>query len=314
LLRKASALPGLARRFAPLLTLGLFGYLEVRANWTRMRTFYDLALAEGDPADDLTTFGWLEHDRAIPDVEQGRLGPARRRLLRGLEVFEAANDASGIARCCSSLSHVGELLDQLDEAIEWGERGRAMAAQAGDQAALGTSQLVLGVLYNRVGRTAEAKAAFQASFDLAESSGHGRALARRRATAAASYVAAGRYDTAIEHLEVALNLFNGEVDDPIAKAHALQALSEAEFALGNHSQAEQHLREGLRLTDLHSDTHSRASLLASLATVQDAGAEPAAARQTRLEAIEIYETEGFLDAADELRRVQDAASGDGTEG
>jgi transcriptional regulator with XRE-family HTH domain/tetratricopeptide (TPR) repeat protein len=314
LFRKASALPGLARRFAPLLALGLFGYLEVRANWPRMRSLYDVALAEGDPADDLTTFGWLEHDRAIPDVEQGRLGLARGRLLRALEVFEAANATSGMARCCSSLSHVGELLGQLGEAIEWGERGRAIAEQAGDQAALGTSHLVLGVLYNRVGRTAEAKAAFQASFELAESSGHGRSLARRGANAAASYVAAGRYETGIEHLTVALNLFNGEVDDPIAKAHAFQALSEAELALGNHSQAEWHLREGLRLTELHSDTHSRASLLASLARVQDATSEPAAARQTRFEAIEILEADGFQDAADELRRAQKAASGDGAGG
>jgi tetratricopeptide (TPR) repeat protein/transcriptional regulator with XRE-family HTH domain len=314
LFRKASTLPGLARRFGPLLALGLFGYLEVGAHWERMRSVYDLALASGDPADDLIAFGWLQHDRAIPDVEQGHLDLARSRLLRALDLFEAAGNAGGMARCCSSLSHVGELLDRLDEAIEWGERGRTIALEAGDQAALGTSHLALGMLYNRVGRTAEAKVAFQASFDLAELSGHGRSLARRRLNAAASYLATGAYDAAIEHLNVALALFNSEVDDPVGMAHALQALGKAEFALGNYSQAERIVQEGLRLTELHNDRHRRALLLASLATIQDATAKPVAARRTRLRAIEIFEAEGVLAAADELRREQVAVSGNGAAG
>jgi hypothetical protein len=73
LYRKAAAIPGLARRFGPSLALGLFGYLESRAYWERMRLVYDLALGSGETETDLATFGWLEHDRGIPDVAQGHL-------------------------------------------------------------------------------------------------------------------------------------------------------------------------------------------------------------------------------------------------
>lgn len=304
LFRQASALTGLARRFGPSLALGLFGYLEVRGHWMRMRASYDLALACGEPADDPSTFGWLEHDRAIPDVEQGHLEVARVRLVHALDLFETADDFGGMARCCSSLSHVGEELDQLDEAIGWGERGRGLAEKAGDLAALGTNQLVLGMLYNRVGRGIEAQSAFQSSFDLAERAGHGRSLARRRLNAANSYLAIGDHDRASEHLNAALALFNSDVDDPVGCAHAFQYLGESALARGNYAEAERNVREGLQLTELHSDRNRQAILLAKLASIQDATAKPVAARQTRLRAIEIFEADGVTIAADELRSEQ----------
>lgn len=304
LYRKASALPGLARRFGPSLALGLFGYLEASEHWLRMRSLYDLALASGDPADDPTTFGWLEHDRAVPDVEQGHLDLAQVRLLRALDLFEAAHDIGGMARCCSSLSHVGERLDQLDKAIDWGERGRALAEKAGDLAALGTSHLVLGMLYNRVGRSVDAEAAFQASFDLAEQSGHGRSLARRRLNAASSYLVVGAYARCIDHLNAALALFASSVDDPVGLAQTLQLLGDTQLALGNYADGERTVREGLRLTEIHNYRWRRAGLLVTLAAIQDATADPAAARRTRLQAIEIFEAEGMAAAADDLQREQ----------
>lgn len=304
LYRKASALPGLARRFGPSLALGLFGYLEASEHWLRMRSLYDLALASADPADDPATFGWLEHDRAVPDVEQGHLELAQVRLLRALDLFEAADDIGGMARCCSSLSHVGERLDQLDKAIDWGERGRTLAEKAGDLAALGTSHLVLGMLYLRVDRSEDAEAAFQASFDLAERRGHGRSLARRRLNAASSYLVVGAYARCLDHLNVARALFTSSVDDPAGLAQTLHYLGDAEFALGNYAEAERSIREGLRLTEIHNFRHRRAKLLATLAAIQDAAADPAAARRTRLQAIEILEAEGLTAAADDLRKEQ----------
>ncbi|MDX6258939.1 MAG: hypothetical protein QOH84_627 [Kribbellaceae bacterium] len=313
LYRKALLLPVVAGRYGPSLALGLFGYLEIRANWRGMRSLFDLALASGRPEDDPVTWAWLEHDRAIPDVEQGHLEQARVRLLRSLSLFETTRHLGGLARCCSSLSHVCERLDHLDEAIEWGERGLKLAQDSGDLAVLGTSQLAVGVLYNRVGRGADAAAAFQASLELAEVASNDRSLARRHWNIAASYLAIGSYKHGIEHLNLALGLFSS-LNDPVGLAACFQNLAQAELAQGNYPEAERNVREGLRLTELHSDSHRQASLLANLARVQDATAEPAAARQTRLAAIKIFEAEGVIAAADELRREQLAASGTGSEG
>lgn len=303
LYKKASALPGQARRFGPSLALGLFGYLEIRAHWLRMRTIFDLALASGRPEDDPVTWGWLEHDRAIPDVEQGHLEEARVRLLRSLDLFETARHTRGLARCCSSLSHVCERLDHLGEAIEWGERGLKLAQQEGELAVLGTSHLALGVLYNRVGRSSDATASFQACFELAEVAGNDRSMARRHRVAAASYLAAGFYDQYIEHLNAALSLFS-KVEDPVGLAESLQNRGQAELDRANYGVAERNVREGLRMTELHGDSHRQAWLLATLAAIQDATAKPAAAKRTRSQAIEIFEAEGMTAAADDLRKEQ----------
>jgi transcriptional regulator with XRE-family HTH domain/tetratricopeptide (TPR) repeat protein len=315
LYKVASAVPGLAYRYGPSLALGLFGYLEVRAYWLRMRTFLDLVLASGAPSDEPVTWGWLQHDRAIPDIELGHLDQGRVRLLRSLEYFEAANHLGGVARCCSSLSHVCERLDRLDEAIDWGERGLKLAQEAGELSALGTSHLALGVLYNRVGRHDEAGAAFRDSLELAERAANDRSLARRHRVAAASYLAANSYDSAIGHLNAALAIYT-RIDDPPGLAESRQYLGQIEFDRGNFSEAERNVREGLRLIELHnnSDSHRRAQLLAILARIQDATAAPAAARVTRLRAIEIFEADGVLGAAEELRGEQAAASRDGAAG
>ncbi|GAA0926355.1 hypothetical protein GCM10009554_06530 [Kribbella koreensis] len=303
LYKLASVLPGLAPRFGPSLALGLFGYLEIRSHYLRMRDIFDLALASGRPSDDLVTWGWLEHDRAVPDVEQGHLELARERLLRSLDHFEAAHHVPGIARCCSTLSHVCERLDQLDEAIEWGEHGLKLAHEAGDLDVLGTNHLALGVLYNRVGRTVEAAAAFKASFDLAEAAGNVRSLARRHRLVATSYLAAGSRDQGIEHLNVAIRLYN-DLDDPSGLALAYLFLSRAEVDGRNYQQAERTAQEGLRLAKLHDDTYCQGWLLVNLAAIQDATARPTAARQARLQAIAIFEADGMTAVANGLRKGQ----------
>jgi transcriptional regulator with XRE-family HTH domain/tetratricopeptide (TPR) repeat protein len=311
LFRQALAVPGLAQRFGPSLTLGLFGYLEARGHWMRLRSLYDLTLAAADPAADPIALGWLHHDRAIPDVEQGHLDAARAGMLRALELFEAADDIVAMARCCSSLSHLGELHDQLDEAIEWGERGRTLAEKAGDLTALGTNYLVLGMLYNRVGRSAEAEAAFRASFDLAERSGHGRPLARRLLNAGRSYLAVGVLDRAIEHLTAAQALFTSGIDDPVGLAVTFEFRSKAEFALGNYVEAERYALAGIEVSEQQGDRYQEGTLLARLAAIQDVTAKPAAARQARLQAIEIFEAEGVTAAADDLRKELLATPPDG---
>jgi transcriptional regulator with XRE-family HTH domain/tetratricopeptide (TPR) repeat protein len=308
LYRKAAAVPGLARRFGPLLALGLFGYLEIRAYWPRMRTVYDMALASGPATDDPATFGWLEHDRAIPDIEQGHLEAGHRRLLRALMLFESIDSTVGTAQCCASLSHVCERLDRIDEAIEWGERALVLAQKADETGPLGTSHLALGVLYNRDGRSAQAEASFNASFELAAGAGNFRSLARRHRVAASSYIALGEYATGIEHLNTALGLFSTTIEDPIGLAEALQILSSAQLALGDYATAEKTARDGLQLTEKFRDTYRQGRLLAALANAQEALGNHRAAHDSRERAINIFESEGVPAEAAEIRTHQSPGS------
>jgi tetratricopeptide (TPR) repeat protein len=206
-----------------------------------------------------------------------------------------------MARCCSSLSHVDERLDHLDEAVQWGERGLELARTIGGSSSLGTSHLALGVLYNRVGRSADAEVAFAASF---EHAGNARSLARRRRVAAFSCFNISEYDRGIEHLNAALELFATGVDDPVGLAEAMQNLSEAQLALGNYSAAEEAALKGIHVTAKYRDRHREAWLLGVLATIEEATGNPAAAHQSRARAIHIFETEGVPTEAEKLRSQQ----------
>ncbi|TDO52269.1 tetratricopeptide repeat protein [Kribbella sp. VKM Ac-2527] len=300
LYRRAIGVPGLAERFGPSLALGLFGYLEIRALWKKMRLIYDYALEAVDVERDPATAGWLVHDRAIPEVEQGHFEDGRSGLLRGFELFEKAGDLAGMARSCSSLSHVCERLDRIDEAISWGERGLELAGRASDPTVLGTSHLALGVLYNRVGRADDAAAAFQASFDLAIAAGNRRSLGRRQRVAATSYLENGQIERGIDHLNAALDVFADE-QDPIGLSEALHHLSTARFTLGRHAEAEQSAREALRLAEKYGDTFRQGSVLAVLADILDATNTPDEARALRERAITIFETNNIPHDAEALR-------------
>jgi tetratricopeptide (TPR) repeat protein/transcriptional regulator with XRE-family HTH domain len=302
LYRKAATVPALAERFGPSLALGLFGYLESRALWERMRSVYDLAIGSIDATTDPSTAAWVHHDRAIPDIEQGHLESGRGRLLQSLELFDEAQDLAGMARSCSSLCHVCERLGWIGEAIEWGERGLSLALKVGDQAVLGTSHLALGILYNRVGRYTDAEAAFQTTLELARSTGNTRFRARRHRVIAGSYFDRGLYDVGIEHLNASLALYQNHYD-PIGISEALHHLSSARLALGQLDSAQQSAGEALRLAVEYNDTHREAAVLATLAEIREAQGDRTSAQDLRRQAITIYEADGMTPAATALRKL-----------
>ncbi len=304
LYRRAAVIPGWQERFGPSLALGLFGYLEARAYWSKMRLVYDLGLMAVDPRKDPSTAGWLEHDRAIPDVEEGKADDGRIRVLRSFALFEQAGDAGGMARGCSTLSHIYERLDLLDEAIVWGERGLALSLKIGDSAGAGTNYLALGILYQRTGRPAQAARAYQASFRAAEADGNYRSLARRRRVAAGTYILHNQFDEAVEHITAAIGYFR-QLNDPSGLAEALEYLSSAELALGRHKPAEDHAWEAHGLAETYHDTFRQANVLALLATIKDAVGDRDQATTLRRRAIQIFETTQVAHAADALRALVD---------
>jgi tetratricopeptide (TPR) repeat protein len=221
-------------------------------------------------------------------------------MLKSFQLFERAYDVGGTARTSSSLSHICERLDLLDEAIEWAERGLSLALKAEDTSVAGTSHLALGVLYNRVGRQADAAIAFRTSLELAEVPGSTRSHARRHRVIASSYLDAGQYDEAVEHLNASVALFEGEYD-PIGIGEALQYLSAVQLELGHLEAARQFVHRGLKLAWEYGDTQREASILAILAAIKDAEDDPDEAHNLRSRAIALFESEGMTPAADALR-------------
>ncbi|GAB2591370.1 ATP-binding protein [Kribbella endophytica] len=302
LYRRSRSVPSLQQRFGPLLALGLFGYLEGRADWSTMRVVFDLGLEAADPARDPVTTGWLEHDRAIPEVEQGDFADCRARMLRAFRLFEHAGDPIALARCAADLSYIHERLDLVSEAIEWGERGLALATQVGNTQILGTSHMALGRLYNRVGRTEEAAAAFSTGFGLTEGS---RSLeARRRVLAAASYLDRGDHQQAVDHLLVARDHFRS-LNQPTGLAAALEFLAKAQTALGRSSEARESAREALQQAESTNDTFRQANVLGVLAAAEEADGNHAEADGLRRRAIRIFEADNLPQAAEGLRKLLD---------
>ncbi|ONI72151.1 hypothetical protein BWI15_18930 [Kribbella sp. ALI-6-A] len=304
LYRRAAAVAGGQQRFGPSLALGLFGYLEARASWSKMRLVYDLGIAAANPDQDPSTAGWLEHDRAIPDVEEGDAATGRARVLRSFELFERAGDVVGMARCCSTLSHIHERLDRLDESVSWGERGLALSRQIGDSGGVGANCLALGALYQRIGRTADARRAFQESFELAEADGNVRSLARRRRVAGVCCLEQGQFGEALAHLTVASQHFR-RLDDLSGLAETLGHLSTVELAQGRPAAAELHAQEALELAGKYHDTFRTGTVLGTLATIKDAVGAPEEARTLRRRALEIFEAHQISRAAEELREILD---------
>jgi tetratricopeptide (TPR) repeat protein/transcriptional regulator with XRE-family HTH domain len=300
LYRRAHSVLGLQQRFGPALALGLFGYLIARDSWNKMRLVYDFGLTVVDPLQDPATAGWLEHDRAIPEIEQGDFEEGRRRVTRSFGLFEQAGNLDAMAVASTSLSFVHERLDLLDEAILWAERGLAYAVQAGNNHVIGTSHLALGRLYNRAGRVDDAERTFAAGFELAGD--NRRVVARRRMIAAASYLDRADYERGIDHLVVARHLYR-ELDEPNGLAETLEFLVQALTALGRHSGARETALEALQLAEGTRDTYRQARVLGVLATVEEATGRIAEADALRRRAIKIFEADNVPHAADALRKL-----------
>jgi transcriptional regulator with XRE-family HTH domain len=304
LYRRAEAIPGGQQRFGPSLALGLFGYLEARAYWGKMRLVYDLGITAADPDQDPSTAGWLLHDRAIPDVEEGDATTGRTRVLRSFELFERAGDVVGMARCCSTLSHIHERLDRLDESVSWGERGLALSRQVGDSGGIGANCLALGVLYQRAGRGVDARRAFQESFELAEADGNVRSLARRRRVAGVTCLEQGQFGEAVAHLSVASQVFR-RLDDPSGLAESLGHLSTVELAQGRPAAAEVHAQEALALAEKYHDAFRQGTVLGTLASIKDAIGAPEVALTLRRRALDVFEAHRITRAANALRELLD---------
>lgn len=302
--RQAAGLRG----YVPELALALFGYFIVNLRWSEMRAIDQVGREVAAELGYQRLAAWLEHDLAIPDVERGDLGPSQAHLLRSLELFQAISDLAGQARCCSSLSHITELMGRLDEAVEWGERALALSLRIGDQSVEGISYMALGTLHVRRGEHEMAQQRFDLSIALAEKAGNLRSLSRRYQYVGQAYLGGGLNALAEQALLKSLKVLV-ELDDQNAAAETLQHLATNHLAVGDHTAATERAEGGLQLARANGNKLREGRLLIVLGKISAAKDDLPAARSLWRQAADVLRPLSPNDEAAALQVLADHEDG-----
>jgi tetratricopeptide (TPR) repeat protein len=221
---------------------------------------------------------WLEHDLGIPYAEKNALDGSLRHFRAGLEMFRAIGDLPGQARCCSSLSHVLELLGRLDEAVELAEEALELSQQIGDHTLEGISYLALGALYLPRGETIRADRAFNRAIALATIAGSERSLAKRHQVAAESYAKAGFAQLGIDFMTKALATFQ-RMSDVHGQAESHRFLASVSLAMGDFAKARHHAESSAELARASGNNQREGGALIELGKVEQAIGHLTAARE-----------------------------------
>jgi tetratricopeptide (TPR) repeat protein/transcriptional regulator with XRE-family HTH domain len=240
----ASSLGGSA--LFPELSLSLFGYFEARSRWVEMR---ELALGAVETADKLglpSMAAWLEHDRAIPEVENGSLDVALGHLLEAYRRFRAIGDRRGQARAASSATHVLGRLDRLSEALELGSEALRLSQELGDLTVEGVSHIALGGLYDRNGDYTRADESFRRGIALAEESGDLRSTSKRYLNTGFSHLLVGRTEDAIAPLLKAIDT-GARFRSNNLQSQGLEFLGAVYAGRGEYDRAHEYIEKSLAL-------------------------------------------------------------------
>ncbi|MGW1341164.1 ATP-binding protein [Kribbella sp. NPDC002412] len=271
----ASSLAGSA--LFPELALAMFGYNEYRSRWMEMRDLCRIGAPVARQLDLRLMAAWLEHDNAIPAVENGNLERGAEHLFTALRMFRELSDGPGQARCCSSLTHVLGRLGRVDEALELGNEALRLSRQLGYRTVEGVSYIAIGGLYDRKGDTERADQAFERGVELAREQGDGRSLCKRFINIGFSHLLVGRLEEAkpplYEGMKVAEEVGN---DDLVTQVlHCLAAVFASQ---GEHKRAQEYLERALALSRQLGNRLREGCFLLELGKVSAATGDTAAAK------------------------------------
>jgi transcriptional regulator with XRE-family HTH domain/tetratricopeptide (TPR) repeat protein len=266
--QQARSLPALRGRL-PELALALFGYHEARSRWSQMRTIISAAQEVATEPRHRMFAAWLEHDRAIPDIEQNDLTAGETRLLRALALFEGLGDLVGQARSCSSISYVCSMQNRLDECLTWTDRTLELSRAIGDTNVEGLALLIRGTAYTKQGRHVQAKESFERSIDFAEAKLNRRSLAKRHDMIGHALLAARRFDDAAAALHRSLEIF-AEFGDENSRSGGLLRLAVLELTRDDHAAAARHAAAGLVHARRGGDRHRESELLIVTGKIEQA--------------------------------------------
>ncbi|MBE1494617.1 transcriptional regulator with XRE-family HTH domain [Amycolatopsis lexingtonensis] len=154
--RQAAATPGVPAEAIAAVGLGLFEYHRARARWRDAIQVDEVALELVDGVDPVAA-ATLRNDLGVAEAELAHGGDAadyRRshaHLRRSLADWEKIGDPRQLAGILNNLCFVFGLGDDVDAAIEFGERGLALNRSLGLRHVETLNLVNLGVLYGRQG-------------------------------------------------------------------------------------------------------------------------------------------------------------------
>lgn len=220
-------------------------------------------------------------------ADSGRFADALEHHLRALAIRERIGDKAGLSYSLNNLGNLYRNTQKYDQALEYHERALALKIEIGDRRSEAYSHHNIGLVHRAVGDTTRALAALTRGLEIREDIGdewgvasslnaiaqwqagtsprdalatYQRVLRLRRTVGdvrgeAGTHNNIGRVrlrmgDTtgAMADLERALAL-STQVNAPLVQVEALQHLSEAEQARGNHPAALARFREHVALND-----------------------------------------------------------------
>jgi tetratricopeptide (TPR) repeat protein/transcriptional regulator with XRE-family HTH domain len=288
----------------PELALSLFGYFEARSRWVEMRELAQGAVESADKLGLPSMAAWLEHDSAIPEVEDGSLDLAAVHLLEAYRRFRAIGDSRGQARAASSATHVLGRLDRLSEALELGSEALRLSQQVGDITVEGVSHVALGGLYDRIGDHTRADESFRRGIALAEEAGDLRSITKRYLNTGFSHLLVGRTEDAIapltKSIESAALFRSNELE-----SQSWQLLAAVYASRGEYRRAHECIDKGLVSARLLGNRLREALLIFERGKISAAAGETEAAISSLRSAISALHSISphFEDAAEELLAV-----------
>lgn len=260
----------------PELALAMFGYHESRRRWMEMEEMSRGAVELATKLDLPLVAAWLQHDRAIPTVENGRLEAAVPDLAKALRMFQDAGDLTGQSRCCSSLTYALSGLERIDEALEYGKLSLVLSEKIGDLVLEGVAHTALGVLYNRVGDHAQADLNFDRGIELAQQIGDSRSIYKRNANAAFSHLVVGRWEDAQKY-NLEADRIAEETGDDVNRTESYQTRTLIFAAQGRYAEAIQEAELGIQFARRSADSIREGRLYLELARIQAASGDRTAA-------------------------------------
>jgi tetratricopeptide (TPR) repeat protein/transcriptional regulator with XRE-family HTH domain len=271
---RLSSLAGTA--LFPELALALFGFHESRLRWLEMRELSADAIALAESHGLKRMAAWLQHDKAIPEAENGDVAVAIGWILKSLAMFRDIGDLPGQARCSSSLAYLLGLLDRMDESLEYGQAALDLSRAIGDSTLEGVALTALGTLYDRVGEFTQADEAFAQGLALAERSGDTRSAFKRYLNAGFAHLQSGRYQDAVLLGQQSLRVAE-QTGDAIFRCESHHLLLVANAASGDYEEARAHLDAAFPLAQASHDLFREGRLYVELARIEAAQGKRSAA-------------------------------------
>ncbi|MGH8794420.1 MAG: AfsR/SARP family transcriptional regulator [Stackebrandtia sp.] len=230
---------------------------------------------------------------------------------RAADAGERRGDGSAQAVAHHSISQMLANGGDHDSAAKHAARALELAESSGDVLQLSGAHDALGKSFLRRGDYRQALRHSTMSLELARQSGNQTLVAQSLNSVGWHRAHLGEYDAARGYCEEALEKAR-EIPEDYLSALILDSLGYIAFHSGRHSDALVHYGQALEIFHRFGVRQQEPTVMAHMADAHDALGRRAEAARLRREAADLFETQGYAEAAARLRQTRVGAHPDRT--